>query len=228
MHEGGATGDDARLAEPAATAAAPAAPAASAEPAAAAAPQPDMTEWPTGRLLSTASRLVEHAWAAALAERDLTHAGLIVLHLILEAPLSQKELAVRARVEVQTMSRTIDRLERAGHVERRADAGDRRRHLISITDEGRQVWADARSLEADVFPVVSDNDALRRTLLDIITLSSERRWGGDAVDVADATDVADANDATADEGGADGIGSTAGTEGVGADAQPGAEHPAAR
>ena len=40
--------------------------------------------------------------------------------------LSQTELAKRARVENQTMSRTIERLEREGFVTRAPDAGDRR------------------------------------------------------------------------------------------------------
>jgi DNA-binding MarR family transcriptional regulator len=71
-----------------------------------------MGEWPTGRLLVTAARLVEHAWLDGLAEHGLSHAGLIALHLLGEEPTNQTDLAERARVENQTMSRTLDRLER--------------------------------------------------------------------------------------------------------------------
>ena len=67
-----------------------------------------MSDWPTGRLLSTAARLVEHAWVEVLDELGLTHAGLIVLHVLGEGPFSQRELARRARVETQTMSRTLE------------------------------------------------------------------------------------------------------------------------
>jgi DNA-binding MarR family transcriptional regulator len=136
-----------------------------------------MNSWPTGRLLSTAARLVEHAWAEALERQGLTHAGIIALHLLDGGPISQTELASRARVETQTMSRTIERLEREGFVVRHPDAADRRRHLVTRTEAGRLAWEQTRSLEAEVFPPLSDQDALRGTLLEIIRSSSEARWG---------------------------------------------------
>lgn len=135
-----------------------------------------MSDWPTGRLLSTAARLVEHAWADALEAQGLTHAGLIVLHLLDSGALSQKQLAARARVQTQTMSRTIERLEREGFVRREPDALDRRRQLVTRTDAGRAVWERTRSLEAQIFPTLDDPDALRETLLVIIGASSGERW----------------------------------------------------
>src|ERR1700709_257014 len=109
-----------------------------------------MSEWPTGRLLSRAARLVAHAWAEALEKQGLTHAGLIALHLLDAGPLSQTELAKRARVENQTMSRTIERLEREGFVARRADSMDRRRQVVTRTDAGERVWQRTRTLEAEM------------------------------------------------------------------------------
>ncbi|MGK9146012.1 MarR family transcriptional regulator [Plantibacter flavus] len=135
-----------------------------------------MSEWPTGRLLSTASRLVEHAWQQALEGLGVTHAGLIVLHLLEAGPASQKELARRARVQNQTMSRTLDRLQRDGHIERVAAADDRRRHVVTRTDAGTQVWRAADRLEADVFPAVPDQDALRAQLLAIVRSGESARW----------------------------------------------------
>ena len=135
-----------------------------------------MAQWPTGRLLSTAARLVEHAWAEALEQRGLTHAGLIVLHLLDSGPLSQAELATRARVEAQTMSRTIERLEREGLITRTQDAADRRRHVVSRTESGARAWAESRTLEAEIFPAVASSDELRATLLEIIRTASENRW----------------------------------------------------
>lgn len=135
-----------------------------------------MSDWPTGRLLSTAARLVEHAWADALETQGLTHAGLIVLHLLDSGALSQKDLAARARVQTQTMSRTIERLEREGFVRRQPDATDRRRQLVTRTDTGRAVWERTRSLEAQIFPSLADSNALRETLLVIIGASSGERW----------------------------------------------------
>ncbi len=135
-----------------------------------------MTLWPTGRLLSTAARLVEHAWVDALDRLGLTHAGIIALHLLEDGPLSQTELAHAARVETQTMSRTVERLEREGFVAREADVGDRRRRVVTRTDAGRRAWEATRSLEAEVFPDLDDQVALRGTLLAIIRSTSENRW----------------------------------------------------
>ncbi|MGG7465889.1 MULTISPECIES: MarR family winged helix-turn-helix transcriptional regulator [unclassified Plantibacter] len=135
-----------------------------------------MTEWPTGRLLSMASRLVEHTWLRALEQIGVTHAGLIVLHLLDDGPTSQKELARRARVQNQTMSRTLDRLERDGLVQRVADPHDRRRHVVSRTDDGKRVWKTADRLEADVFPTITDHEVLRGVLLEIIRSGESARW----------------------------------------------------
>jgi len=131
-----------------------------------------MRDWPTGRLLSTASRIVEHAWLEALSALGLSHAGLIVLHLLEDGPSTQVDLAVRARVEAQTMSRTLHRLEREGFVRRRADAGDRRRRLVERTPEGAEVFERARRIEAELFPPVPDIAALREALLNIIGRST--------------------------------------------------------
>jgi len=108
-------------------------------------------DWSLGRLLSTAARLVEHDWNAWLAERGLTHAGLLALHALDEGPLTQRRLAAASRVEEQTMSRVLDRLERTGHVERRRDTVDRRRLVVSLTASGRDVLGQIRAADiADV------------------------------------------------------------------------------
>jgi DNA-binding MarR family transcriptional regulator len=135
-----------------------------------------LAAWPTGRLLSTAARLVENAWIETLEHQGLTHAGLIALHLLDGGPLGQKELASLARVQTQTMSRTVERLEREGFVARQADPIDRRRQVVSRTESGRAVWERTRSLESELFPSLDDPDALRHTLLAIIRASSGNRW----------------------------------------------------
>jgi len=108
--------------------------------------------WSLGRLLSTAARLVEHDWNAWLAERGITHAGLLALHALDEGPLTQRRLAAASRVEEQTMSRVLDRLERTGHVERRRDTVDRRRLVVSLTPSGRDVLG--QILAADIADVL--------------------------------------------------------------------------
>ncbi|WP_370446257.1 MarR family winged helix-turn-helix transcriptional regulator [Cryobacterium sp. Y57] len=138
--------------------------------------QESMACWPTGRLLSTAARLVEHAWVEALDQLGLTHAGMIALHLLGPGPLSQTELAHAARVQTQTMSRTLERLEREGYVARTRDEHDARRHSVVRTDAGTAVWEKCRTLEADLFPELENVDAMRDALLTIISASSARRW----------------------------------------------------
>lgn len=133
-------------------------------------------DWPLGRLLSMAARLVEHSWNDALEQRGLTHAGLIALHFLDAGPLNQTELARSARVENQTMSRTVERLEREGLVRREADPRDRRRQIVSRTDAGTAAWASTRDLEAELFPRLEHPDHLRAQLIEIIHRSSEGRW----------------------------------------------------
>ena len=135
-----------------------------------------MQGWPTGRLLSTAARLVEHAWVEALEQLGLTHAGLIVLHVLDAGSLSQTELAKSARVEVQTMSRTLERLEREGYIAREKHPADGRRHVVTRTPSGEAAWGSARTLEADLFPSIADNAAMRAALLEIIRATAADRW----------------------------------------------------
>lgn len=142
-------------------------------------PVDDLDGWPTGRLLSSAARLVEHAWNAHLSAWGLSHAGLAALHVLLGGPLTQRELASRVQVEDQTMSRTLERLERSGFVERHRDPGDRRRLLVSLTDAGRESFRRAGDLEvAESFFAALGDDLLpvRRALAAIVRHHSGLRW----------------------------------------------------
>lgn len=99
--------------------------------------------WAVSRLLVTASRLVEQDIADQLRPHSLTHAGFGVLALIQRGPLSQRQIAAATRVEEQTISRTVDRLERLGMVRREHDPSDRRRWLVVATEHGRAVFRQA-------------------------------------------------------------------------------------
>ncbi|GEK19667.1 MarR family winged helix-turn-helix transcriptional regulator [Cellulomonas xylanilytica] len=101
---------------------------------------PDPAHWPVGRLLSSAARRVERDWNAHLAAWDLNHASQAVLAHLLRAPMSQRELATASGVTEQTMSRVLARMERSGYVTRAPHDDDRRRHVITITDEGRSAF----------------------------------------------------------------------------------------
>ncbi|GAA1739277.1 MarR family transcriptional regulator [Isoptericola hypogeus] len=107
----------------------------------------DPAEWPTGRLLFTVVRRIEHDWNAHLAGWDLNHAGFPVLLHLLAGPRTQRELARLNGVTEQTMSRVVARLERAGHVTRDDDPRDRRRRAVAVTDAGRLAAAEAARVQ---------------------------------------------------------------------------------
>jgi DNA-binding MarR family transcriptional regulator len=59
-------------------------------------------------------------------------------------------LAARAGMSKQAMAQLVAHLEAHGYVERVADPGDGRAKLVRATDRGRQVFAIARELVAEV------------------------------------------------------------------------------
>ncbi len=135
------------------------------------APEPDLSTWPTGRLLAVAARLVEQRWVTVLAGLGLTHAGLIALHSLRDGPLSQRTLAQHCQVTDQTMSRTLDRLAKAGFVTRTPDPADARRHLTALTPPGRAVLDRAVRAEREdpgLLGGLGDDDAFRARLLTLI------------------------------------------------------------
>lgn len=132
-----------------------------------------MNSWPTGRLLSTAARLVEHSWDERLAKAGLTHAGVIALDVLSKAeePMNQAKIAQRVRVQNQTMGKTLSRLEAWGYIRRQTSPSDRRSQVVSITGLGAQVINDAREADRTVLTRVAvDADRLRKELQTIVHL----------------------------------------------------------
>lgn len=131
----------------------------------------DLSRWATGRLLSTAARLVEHAWDSHLARWELNHASFAVLWMLEGGAMTQRELAAAASVQDQTMSRVVERLERLGYVSRDRCPQDRRRVLVSLTATGRRVRDeahDAAAAEALVGDAVGDLARLRSDLVALV------------------------------------------------------------
>ncbi|WP_111765325.1 MarR family winged helix-turn-helix transcriptional regulator [Nakamurella deserti] len=102
----------------------------------------ERASWATGRLLSTAARLVEQSWNNRLRDSRVSHAGVIVLSLLAGGPATQRELAGSQHMTEQTAGRTIAHLEATGHLRRTADPRDRRRRVVEITDGGRALLAE--------------------------------------------------------------------------------------
>ena len=95
----------------------------------------------TGALLVRACRAHRNRAAALLAEIGLYVGQEWILLRLREQPeVPQSALAQRCDVEGPTMSKAIQRMERAGLVARREDPEDARVSLISLTDRGRALW----------------------------------------------------------------------------------------
>lgn len=137
--------------------------------------------WPTGRLLATAGRLVEHAFNAALAHVGVTTAGLLALYALGGGPLSQRELAQRCQVENQTIGRTVERLQRSGYVSRERDPRDRRRMVVTRTAAGDAAWArfTADDFGVDrVFAELEHPQLLHDQLVTVVERLMDGRWPG--------------------------------------------------
>ena len=93
--------------------------------------------------------------------------------LLEEGPMTQKQLADLCMRDTATMSRNIDRLEKAGLLTRESNPGCRRSYLICLTEEGkekaRQVQEIFRELDERIWGDIPEEEMeqLYRTLLRI-------------------------------------------------------------
>lgn len=95
---------------------------------------------------------IAHAEQDHLDEFDISPAQFDVLsHLAKDPGLSQQALADRLLVTKGNVCSLLDRMERAGYVERRTDPDDRRSNQLYITEHGKEVFSYAAPpLEAEL------------------------------------------------------------------------------
>jgi DNA-binding MarR family transcriptional regulator len=95
-----------------------------------------------GRLLRCAARL-EQAIAAALQPFGLSFGDFDVLSTLRrrgdEEGTNPRELARSSLITSGAMTSRLDRLERAGHIVRGPDPGDRRGVLVQLTEQGERL-----------------------------------------------------------------------------------------
>lgn len=97
--------------------------------------------------LHNAARMWRLALDRRLKDLGVSQAGWLSIAYIAKAkaPLSQAELASLVQVEAATMVSTIDRLEKAGLVQRLPSESDRRVKLLVVTAEGQAIYEQVRA-----------------------------------------------------------------------------------
>src|SRR3954471_5553728 len=95
-----------------------------------------------GVMISDVARLLRTAFDRRVRRLGITRAQWLVLTRLHRRPgASQTELAEMIEVDRASAGRLIDRMEKAGWVERRADGTDRRINRLHLTPEARKVHA---------------------------------------------------------------------------------------
>jgi len=94
----------------------------------------------------------------------------VMLGNLRDGPLPQQDLCASMHMDPNNCVLMLNDLEAAGHVERRRDPADRRRHIVEITPAGRKALVHAErameSLEDDVLGALSaeEREVLRGLL----------------------------------------------------------------
>ena len=102
----------------------------------------------------------------------------VLLLLDRREPESQQQLAGHLGVDRTSMVGLIDALEHKGLVERRADAEDRRRNVVALTDEGastlRRATAASDEAERRLLAGLDDDESEQLRALLVRVAASER------------------------------------------------------
>ena len=118
-------------------------------------------------LLTLEDLHAEHLAATGVNARELA----VLLFLDGREPESQQQAAAHLGVDRTTMVGLLDSLEGKGLVARQADAGDRRRNVVALTDAGRRTLGTATeaSDQAEQRLLGGLDEAEARRLRDLLT-----------------------------------------------------------
>ena len=117
--------------------------------------------------------------------------------LSVQGPMTQAQLAHLVRVQAQTMGKTLSRLETHGHISRERSASDRRSHVVTLTDRGREAVLEASDMERSVLAAASiDPDSLRRELQAVVRELANRISSPEGKAIVTAADPAVPAEAT--------------------------------
>lgn len=115
------------------------------------------------------AKLLDRATARQLREQEaLTLAEWRVLaHLELLGEASSARIAAAAAADRAEVSRAVASLEKTGLISRRPDSGNRKRQLLRLTGQGREIHRRVRASRVAYFEhLLADLDEEERTRLD--------------------------------------------------------------
>jgi DNA-binding MarR family transcriptional regulator len=102
-------------------------------------------------LLSQASHTLTTELTAALARLGISQRAYCVLSKAMTGDLTQIRVAELCSLDKTTMVVTLDELEKAGLAERLQSGTDRRVRIVSVTEAGQRVVAQADEIVADIY-----------------------------------------------------------------------------
>ena len=134
----------------------------------------------TGYLLSRMGAYAQRRFAEAISATGLHPRMWGALNVLdSEEAMTQQALGQTIGIDPSSMVSTIDELEAAGLVERRAHPSDRRAHALHITDKGKQTLADGRKIAMSaqnelLAPLDAEERAQLHELLLRLALASQK------------------------------------------------------
>jgi MarR family transcriptional regulator for hemolysin len=148
-----------------------------------------------GFLVHDIARLIRADFAMRAVKHGMTQTNLRTMaYLGRIEGCSQRELAEAIEVKPMTLGRQIDKLERAGLVERRADPQDRRTTRLFLTARSRPRVAELQAISAKITAkaTVALSKVERHSLLDLLgrvraTLTNDPRLVAKRTSISAAT-----------------------------------------
>jgi DNA-binding MarR family transcriptional regulator len=114
-------------------------------------PPPEPLASAPGFLLSWHGRRTSHMFAKALEPLGLRPPHFGVMQLIASNPgITQQALADRSLIDASSMVAVVDVLEELGYAERRPHPGDRRKHAVHLTADGKRILERARAVAIEL------------------------------------------------------------------------------
>ena len=97
--------------------------------------------------LYTASRLITQAYTPLLKELEITYPQYLVMMVLWEED-NQKvnDIAHKLYLESNTVTPLLQRMEKAGLLTRKTAEGDKRQHIVSLTESGKAMEEKALSV----------------------------------------------------------------------------------